>query len=117
MGTRACARRLSRRMQPPNHLPIACSLTPEAVRARKADLLPGLFQRADSTEALPNGVRLRFTASAETLQAIASTIEAERQCCRFLRFDLTIEPDAGPIWLTLTGPAGTAEFLDALVRG
>ena len=99
-----------------NTLPIACSLTPEAVRARKADLLPGLVQRAEASEPLLNGLRLRFPASGDALQAIASTIDAERQCCRFLRFDVTIEPNAGPVWLTLTGPAGTAEFLDALVR-
>ena len=99
-----------------SQLPIACSLSPEAVQARRANLLPGLVQRADDTEPLVNGIRLRFRASTEALQAIASTIEVERQCCRFLRFDVTIESDAGPIWLTVTGPAGTAEFLDALVR-
>ena len=104
-------------MTQPPALPVACSLTPEAIRARKADLLPGLFRRAVATEALPNGVRLQFTASTEAMQAITSTIDAERQCCRFLRFELTLEPDAGPIRLTMTGPDGTAEFLTALVQG
>jgi hypothetical protein len=103
-------------MMPADPLPIACSLTPEAVRARRGDLLPGLFDRAEAVERLENGMRLRFTASGELLQAIAATVDAERQCCRFLRFDVGIEPDGGPIWLTLTGPAGTAEFLDALVQ-
>jgi hypothetical protein len=74
------------------------------------------MQRADATETLPNGMRLRFIASSDVLQAIASTIDAERQCCRFLQFHLTIEPNAGPMWLTLTGPAGTSEFLSALVH-
>lgn len=77
-------------------------------------MLPGLFRRAVASEPLPNGVRLQFDASSEVLQAIVSTIDAERQCCRFLRFELTLEPDGGPIRLTLTGPAGTAEFLSAL---
>ena len=104
-------------MDDPSQLPVACSLTPEALQARRANLLPGLCRRADQTEPLPNGIRLRFSASTEALEAIAWTLEAERQCCRFLRFDLTIEPDAGAILLTLTGPAGTFEFLDALVRG
>jgi hypothetical protein len=100
----------------PNTLPVVCSLSPETVRTRKAELLQGLFQRADTTQSIPNGMRLRFKASSGMIQAIAATIDAERQCCRFLRFDLMIEPDAGPIWLTLTGPAGAAEFLDALVQ-
>ena len=103
-------------MDPSSQLPVACSLSPEALQARRANLLPGLVRRAAGTDRLPNGMRLRFTASTDALQAIASTVEAERQCCRFLRFDMAIEPDGGPIWLTLTGPAGTAEFLDALVR-
>jgi hypothetical protein len=101
-------------MAEPDPLRVACSLGPEAIRARRADLLPGLFGRAVATEHLPNGVRLRFEASSEVLHAITSTIDAERQCCRFLRFELTLDPDAGPISLTLTGPAGTAEFLSAL---
>jgi hypothetical protein len=103
-------------MDQTNQLPIACSLSPETVQTRRAKLLPGLVQRADAVDWLANGMRLRFDASADALQDIASTIEAERQCCRFLRFELAIEPDAGPIWLTLTGPPGTTEFLDALVR-
>jgi hypothetical protein len=103
-------------MSATTQLPIACSLTPEAIQARRANLLPGLLERADAAEPLPNGLRLRFTPSHGALQAIASTIDAERHCCRFLRFDVEIEPDAGPVWLTLSGPPGTAEFLDALVR-
>lgn len=38
------------------------------------------------------------------------------QCYRFLQFEVTVEPDSGPIVLTITGPPGTADFLDALIR-
>lgn len=38
-------------------------------------------------------------------------IASERQCCPFLTFRLTVEPQEGPIWLELTGPAGTREML------
>jgi hypothetical protein len=44
-------------------------------------------------------------------------INAERQCCRFLRFQLTVEPDEGPLILDLTGPPGTRDFLAAMVDG
>ena len=96
-------------------LPVACSLSAATIRTRRAQLLPGLVATAATREALPNGLRLQFAPSGEILQAIASTIDAERQCCRFLRFELTIEPDGGPVWLVLSGPPGTAAFLDALV--
>lgn len=97
-----------------NNLPIACTLTPETVATRKAELLPGLFRRAEITEPIPDGYRLRFAPSGEMLQAIVSAIDAERQCCRFLRFQLTVEPDEGPLVLTLSGLPGTREFVAAL---
>jgi hypothetical protein len=95
-------------------LPIACSLTPEALKARREGLLSDLLKRAQSHEELPQGHRLEFVPSDDTLVAIARTIEAERQCCRFLRFSITVEPDGGPIALELTGPPGTREFISAL---
>lgn len=96
-----------------NELPVVCTLTPETLAARKAGLLPGLARRAAAVEEIEDGIRLTFPPDA--LAAIASTIDAERYCCRFLRFDVIVEPDGGPVSLTLTGPAGTREFLAALV--
>jgi hypothetical protein len=49
------------------------------------------------------------------LAAVVATINAERQCCRFLRFVLTVEPDGGALWLDITGPPGTIAFLEALL--
>jgi hypothetical protein len=43
-------------------------------------------------------------------------VEAERHCCRFLRFTITVEPDGGPLNLDLTGPQGTREFVVALLE-
>ncbi|MBI4887242.1 MAG: hypothetical protein HY824_09120 [Acidobacteria bacterium] len=95
-------------------LPIVCTLTPDTLATRKAQLLPGLFTRAQDTEPTSDGYRLTFDASAATLRAIATAIDAERHCCRFLRFELTVEPDAGPVVLTLSGPPGAREFVAAL---
>ena len=44
-----------------------------------------------------------------------TVIDAERRCCRFLRFSVLVEADAGPIVVEITGPPGTREFLEALV--
>ena len=95
-------------------LPIVCTLTPETITTRRAQLLPGLFRRAATMEATSDGYRLLFDASALTLHAVAAAIEAERHCCRFLRFDLAVEPDEGPLVLTLSGPPGAREFVEAL---
>ncbi len=93
-------------------LPVACTLTPDALGARKAALLPGLVRRATAREDDGDTVCLQF--DAEDFRDVLTTVDAERRCCRFLRFDVTVEPDGGPIRLTLSGPPGTREFLDAL---
>jgi hypothetical protein len=96
-------------------LPIACTLTREALDARRAGLLPGLATRAEAREPTADGVRLRFAPSSDTLRDVVGMIDAERQCCRFLRFDLTVEPGEGPMWLGVSGPPGPRAFLDALL--
>ena len=95
-------------------LPIMCELTAEAIKARRAGLLPGLASTATERVATADGYRLTFEASTENVQQIATVIDAERKCCRWLRFDLQVSPDAGPITLTLSGPEGAVLFLAAL---
>ena len=97
-------------------LPVACTLSPDALRARREGLLSGLLARADEHEELPEGHRLRFASGRDTLSLIARTVEAERECCRFLRFEIVVEPDGGAISLELTGPSGTREFVSALLE-
>ena len=52
----------------------------------------------------------------ETIALIAQAVDAERHCCRFLRFGITVEPDGGPVFLDLTGPSGTRDFVNALLE-
>jgi hypothetical protein len=94
--------------------PIMCSLTPEAIRVGRAGLLPGLREHASDMTPVDNGYQLTFPTSTEMLQSIVRTIDAERQCCRWLQFDLRVAPDGGVTLLTLSGPAGAQEFLAAL---
>ncbi len=94
-------------------LPIACELTPAELAARREGF-PSLLAMAQETVTISNGRRWRFAPSAEFLTAATKMIDAERQCCRFLKFVLTVEPDCGDMWLEVTGPAGTAEFLETL---
>ena len=96
-------------------LPISCELTPAELAARREGLLPGLLEKAQERVSLSNGVRCGFAPSGEVLSAAVRTIEAERECCRFLKFVLTVEPGGGQMWLEITGPPGTAEFLNTLM--
>jgi hypothetical protein len=92
-------------------LPIVCTLEPGDLGRRAESLRTNLVKRCEELVEQADGVRLRFAPSEAILETIAQVIEAERRCCRFLRFQLTVDPDEGPIWLEMTGPPGTAEFL------
>lgn len=97
-------------------LPVVCTLSPDALKTRREALLSDLLGRADQHDELPDGHRLRFASTRKTLSLIARTVDAERECCRFLRFCIIVEPDGGPMWLELTGPSGTREFVAALLE-
>jgi mercuric ion transport protein len=60
---------------------------------------------------LPDGYAIRF--SQNDAEAVARFVANERLCCPFLRFEVRAEPDAGSLWLQMTGPQGTREVLEA----
>lgn len=67
----------------------------------------GVRERRESRE----GYAFRFDADA--LEEVARFVANERRCCPFLDFEIAVAAAAGPVWLRLTGPAGTRAFLDA----
>lgn len=98
--------------------PVACSLSPRELRERRAGIIARLRRHREETRVLPDGIAVQYDASTpEVLAALGEFIAAERQCCPFLRFRLTVEPGAGPVWLELTGPSGTREFLEREIYG
>lgn len=95
-----------------NEIPIVCSLTAVELDQRR-EILAALRARCAEVRPVENGLRLRFEAAPGVLADIARVIDLERQCCRFLRFQLDVQPGGGPVLLELTGPEGTADFLGA----
>jgi len=92
-------------------LPVACTLSEPEVAERRAGLFADLARRRQETRSLPEGITLRYSSEQGTLALLGEFIQLENQCCPFFRFQLTVEPGGGPIWLELTGPPGTREFL------
>jgi hypothetical protein len=74
------------------------------------------LRRAEKHEELAYGHRLSFATTDETLAFVVKAVSAERHCCEFLQFQITIEPGRGPVTLELTGPQGTREFLSAMLE-
>lgn len=92
---------------------LACApaaLAPEERAAHFAlirELFGGLVQ--ERTE-LTNGHACRFQPDA--IEAVARFVANERKCCPFLSFELAVAAGSGPLWLRMTGPAGTREVLE-----
>jgi hypothetical protein len=93
--------------------PIVCALPEAQLRERAGGLLAQLVAAAGERRLTDDGAILELATTPETVELLHRVVAAERECCRFLRFRLTFEPDLGPIALEITGPAGTREFLQA----
>lgn len=95
-------------------VPLVCNLTSSERDDRRGELLSGLLSEARKETRLPDG--FRWTFGPQVLRSVLQVIEAERQCCRFLGFVLTVEAPSGRITLDVTGPPGTVEFLTAMIQ-
>ena len=93
--------------------PVACSLSERELVERRAGILREPRRHREEVRWLPDGAAFRYAPGHEVVASLAECLRLESQCCAFLRFRLTIEPAGGPIWLELTGPVGTREFLAA----
>jgi hypothetical protein len=96
------------------NFPIACTLSRTELESMREGLLPGLLKDASERESVPGGFRWRFDLRGDSLKRVAAVIESEHGCCRFLRFAVVVEPGDGPLWLEVTGPPGTEDFLAEL---
>jgi hypothetical protein len=92
----------------------ACKLSPTELAARRQQLIPGLFQRAQKVEDIPSGLRFHFASAPGLLPDLARIMQQEQDCCSFLRIQLTMEPSEGPVTFDVTGPDGTAAMLRKL---
>lgn len=99
------------------HTGVCCTLPEPQRRARGAELRAGLFAQIVERRELVDGYALRFAPLDETIENLGRFIAFERQCCAFLRFALEVEPNGGPVWLTLTGAGQTKEVLRSIAEG
>lgn len=80
---------------------------------RYTSLREGMRNAVIEIKELPDGFAFRFPSDPRIIVNLAEWITLERQCCAFFSFVLEIEPDEGPVWLSLTGGKGVKEFLQA----
>lgn len=90
---------------------VACRLIGPEFAARKEEITRELFAHVEETQERDDGYAFRFPSVSSWPGKIVEFIEAERKCCPFFRFEIVFEPNGGPMWLVLTGPAGVKEFI------
>ena len=95
----------------PPPLPVACSLPSTELREREAMLLARFRSSVTAIEELSDGYVFCLPGDRNTIAIAAEMFAAERECCPFLTFTLTAQPNAGPLFVRITGPVGTKEFL------
>jgi hypothetical protein len=87
-------------------IPMICTLTEAELSDRRRTVLDSIRDEVIDVAELPNGYMYRFQQDPETLMRLSRLIELERQCCRFLTFEIIAEPIDEPVRLKITGPPG-----------
>ena len=92
---------------------LACDLDAlsSAERDQQAATFEQLRRLVQAVEELHDGWAVQLPTTDDTLQLAARFISYERRCCPFFDFTLHVTPDAGPIWLRITGGASVKAFL------
>lgn len=90
---------------------VACKLLGQEFRQRKSDISNALFGHATEIMELADGFAFRFAGFDPWAARIMEFISVERECCPFFRFDLIVEPDQGPVQLTLRGSGEVKAFV------
>jgi len=91
-------------------------LSDEEMRNREATLLAQFKSALVTTEEVFDGYLFRIPGDKRGIALAAELIVAERECCRFLRFELAADPGIGPVTLLrMTGPSGTKGFIKSFL--
>ncbi len=86
-------------------------LTIEQAQEKRIEQLPLLLDEIKQVKVIDAGYSLRFGPEPANLMMVCDWLQIERLCQPFLRMKLSSESNQGPIWLDLSGPAGTQNFL------
>jgi hypothetical protein len=94
-------------------VPIACNLgaLDAEGRARRAALAARVMSLVTAVRERADGYALRLDPTAEASRDALEWFLLEQRCCPFLRLEVVLEPDPGPLWLRLSGGPGVKEFL------
>lgn len=95
--------------------PDGCTLSAGPHSDRMSEI-EELFAGKTETRELEDGYEFRFPGDSEWSGKLLELIHSERECCRFLKFELSFEPEQGPIWLRVRGSAQVKALLQSMLE-
>ena len=94
-----------------------CSLSEKELSRRRNQIARLFEQEVRETRELPDGFAFRFASDDALTVRLFKFVQAERQCCGFLTFELTLEPKPSPVWLRLRGDSDAKRFIREMIDG
>ncbi len=91
--------------------PLGCRLTTPELQRRKTTVLASLRDKIQSRKETPNGYQFEFASTDAILGELIEFVKTERACCPFFEFNVRVGREGEPIWLELSGPEGTKQFI------
>lgn len=92
---------------------VTCKLTTPELQERKRTVIAQVKSLVLERTELKSGVRYKFEGTDNTIDLLTNFIKTERLCCGFFTFNLTIGDEESFVWLELTGPDGTKDFIES----
>ena len=90
---------------------ISCKLTTPEMQQRKNTILMELKHLLLEKTETDKGFRYKFEGTDKMLDLLTNFIKTERLCCDFFVFTLTTSSPSNLVWLELSGPVGTKDFI------
>lgn len=99
--------------------PLACDMAAIPADQRPVHLATSreLFSKIEEFRELPNGYEFRLADGPDLLTKLGEFVSLERLCCPFLRFEVEVEAEGGPVWLRLSGREGVKDFIREEISG
>lgn len=90
---------------------LACRLIGPELMERKAVIAAELLNDVENIEESDDGFALSWSSGDPWAERVLEIVRLERQCCPFIRFELTLEPNDGPVTLHLLGNDEVKQFI------
>lgn len=96
---------------PSEDTPIACDLSALDDPGQHGAHFKALFEEREELRKAPGGLAVRFPGTMNYAERLLTFVGRERQCCPFLTFGITVEPEERGIWLYMGGDDQVEEYI------